>query len=161
MNEIGAPHNPTTQAREAIEIVCSGDLSRLDDYYSPDFVDYVNDAVHHGHAGIHESAKLYYGIFDDFRFEVEEQVSEGNRVVSRWALHGTCRKRKIVLRGMTLSHVDESGQVVEDRGFADTFSLLRELGVLRTLLLGLKVLTGRVKVPKGDGGPADAQPGHP
>jgi SnoaL-like polyketide cyclase len=158
MNETDAPRNPTTQAREAIEIVCSGDLGRLGEYYSPNFVDHVNDAVHLGHDGIYESAKLYYGIFDDFRFEVEEQVSEGNRVASRWALHGTCRKRKIVLRGMTLSHVDESGHVIEDRGFTDTFSLLRELGVFRTLLLGLKVLTGRVKVPKGERATADAQP---
>lgn len=150
MNETDAPRNPTTQAREAIEIVCSGDLSRLEEYYSPGFVDHVNDAVHLGHAGIYESAKLYYGIFDDFRFEVEEQVSEGNRVVSRWVLLGTCRKRKIALRGMTLSHVDENGHVIEDRGFADTVSLLRELGVYRTLLLGLKVLTGRVKVPRGE-----------
>jgi predicted ester cyclase len=157
MNETDTSHNPTTQAREAIEIVCSGDLSRLEEYYSPAFVDHVNDAVHLGHAGIYESAKLYYGIFDDFRFEVEEQVSEGNRVASRWVLHGTCRKRKIVLRGMTLSHVDESGHVIEDRGFADTFSLLRELGVYRALLLGLKVLTGRVKVPKGESAPAGAQ----
>lgn len=147
MNESDAPRDPTTQAREAIEIVCSGDLSRLDEYYSPDFVDHVNDVVHLGHAGIYESARLYYGIFDDFRFEVEDQVSEGDRVVSRWILFGTCRRRKVALRGMTLSHVDENGQVIEDWGFADTFSLLRELGVLRTLLLGLKVLTGRVKVP--------------
>lgn len=88
-------------------------------------------------------------------------MSEGNRVASRWALHGTCRKRKIVLRGMTLSHVDESGHVIEDRGFADTFSLLRELGLYRTLLLALKVLTGRVKVPKGKSTPAATQPGRP
>ena len=50
--------NPTTQAREAIEIVCSGNLGRLADYYSPDFVDHVNDVVHLGHEGLYESFDL-------------------------------------------------------------------------------------------------------
>jgi predicted ester cyclase len=142
--------NPTTQAREAIEIVCSGNLGRLADYYSRDFVDHVNDVVHLGHEGLYESFDLYRAIFDEFHFTVDEQVTEGNRVASRWLLHATSRGRQIELRGLTLSRVDESGHVVEDWGFADTFSLLRELGMLRTLLLGLKVLTGRVKVPKGN-----------
>jgi predicted ester cyclase len=150
MTDQSAERDPTTQACEAIEIVCSGNLDRLADYYSPDFVDHVNDVVHLGHDGIYESFKLYRAIFDEFHFTVDEQVTEGNRVASRWLLHATSRGRKIELRGLTLSRVDESGHVAEDWGFADTFSLLRELGVLRALLLGLKVVTGRVKVPKGE-----------
>ncbi len=142
--------DPTTQAREAIEIVCSGNLARLADYYSPDFVDHVNDAVHIGHQGLFESFDLYRAIFDEFHFTVEEQVTEGSRVASRWLLRATSRGREIELRGLTLSRVDESGRVVEDWGFADTLSLLRELGVARVLLLGLKVLTGRLKLPKSD-----------
>jgi hypothetical protein len=34
-------------------------------------------------------------------------------------------------------------------GTEDTISLVRQLGVLRTLLLGVEILTGRVKLPKG------------
>jgi predicted ester cyclase len=148
MDTTGTSRDPTTHAREAIEIVCSGDIARLDEYYSADFVDHTNDMVHHGHDGLHQSYALYSSIFDSFRFEVEEQVSEGNRVVSRWVLRGVCKGRDVELRGMTLSRIDAHGRVAEDWGFADTFSLLRELGALRTLLLGLKVLTGRVKLPK-------------
>ena len=74
----------------------------------------------------------------------------GDRVVSRWVLHGVCQGRDVHLAGMTLSRVDEHGRMAEDWGFTDTFALLRELGLLRTIWLGLKVLTGRVKVPKAD-----------
>jgi predicted ester cyclase len=150
MTDQNAERDPTTQAREAIEIVCSGNVERIPDYYSPDFVDHVNDAVHLGHEGLFESYDLFRGIFDEFRFTVEEQVTEGNRVASRWLLRATVRGRQIELRGLTLSRVGDSGHVVEDWGFSDTFSLLRELGVLRTLLLAVKVVTGRVKVPKGE-----------
>ncbi|MGN6189860.1 MAG: ester cyclase [Conexibacter sp.] len=150
MHESQTPPNPTTQAREAIEIVCSGDVSRIGDYYSPDFVDHVNDLVHHGHDGLMRSYDLYRGVFDSFRFEVVEQVSEGNRVASRWILHGTSRGRAVALRGITISRVDEHGHVGEDWGCADTLSLARQLGVLRTLLLGLKLLTGRIKLPPAE-----------
>jgi len=153
MENPGTGRTPTRQAREAIEIVCSGDLTRMEDYYSADFVDHVNDMVHRGHEGIHRSFDLYRGIFDEFRFEVEEQVSEGNRVASRWILRGACRGRRVELRGITISRVDAEGRVAEDWGFADTFSLLRQLGVLRTLLLGLAVLTGRIKIPKSEAPP--------
>jgi hypothetical protein len=142
--------DPTTQAREALEIVCSGNIARLSDYYGPDLVDHVNDVVHLGHEGLYESFDLYRGIFDEWHFTVDEQVTEGNRVASRWVLHGTCRGRQVELRGLTLSRVDECGHVVEDWGFADTLSLLQKLGFLRTVLLGLKVVTGRVRVPKGE-----------
>jgi hypothetical protein len=35
-------HDYAAQARQAIEIVCSGDVSRMEEFYSPDFVDHVN-----------------------------------------------------------------------------------------------------------------------
>ena len=146
-----ATTNPTVRAREAIEIVCSGDVTKLEEYYSSGFVDHVNDMVHHGHDGLWKSFALYSGVFDRWHFEVEEQISEGNRIVSRWTLHGICQGRDVRLAGMTLSRVDEDGRMAEDWGFTDTFALLRQLGVLRTVWLGLKVLTRRVKVPAGAG----------
>jgi hypothetical protein len=141
--------DPTTRAREAIEIVCSGNIKRLGEYYSRDLVDHVNDDVHLGHEGLMESYGFYKSIFDGgWRFEVVDQITEANRVVSRWILHGRCRGRSVDLAGMTLSTVNEQGQVREDFGHADTLSLLEQLGVLRSLRLGVEVLVGRVKLPK-------------
>jgi len=141
--------DPTSQARGAIEIVCSGDISRIEEYYSPRFVDHVNDAVHHGHDGLMQSYGFYKSIFDGgWRFEVIDQVTEGNRVASRWVMRGSCRGRPVELKGATISTVDEAGQIREDFGYADTLSLLGQLGVLRSLRLGIEVLVGRIKLPK-------------
>lgn len=149
MNEQSVDRDPTTQAREAIEIVCSGDVGRLGEYYSVDFVDHVNDDVHLGHDGLMESYDLYRSIFDGgWRFEVVDQVTEGGRVASRWVLRGSCRGRDVELAGVTISTVDERGQVREDFGHADTLSLLGQLGVLRSVRLGFEVLIGRVRLPK-------------
>jgi hypothetical protein len=54
-----------------------------------------------------------------------------------------------VLRGITISRLDEDGRTVEDRGHSDSIALLRQLGVIRTLILGLEILTRRVRLPKG------------
>ena len=142
-------HDCATQARQAIEIVCSGDVSRMEEFYSPDFVDHINDMTFHGYEGGRESLAFYATLFKDYRMGVEEQVTEGNRVASRWVLHGTYHGRAVVLRGITISRLDEDGRTVEDRGHSDSIALLGQIGVIRTLILGLEILTRRVRLPKG------------
>jgi predicted ester cyclase len=146
--------NPTepdyaAQARQAIEIVCSGDVSRMEEFYSPDFVDHVNDMTFQGYEGGRESLAFYETLFPDYGMGVEEQVTEGNRVASRWVLNGTYHGRAVVLRGITISRLDEDGRTVEDRGHSDSIALLGQIGVIRTLILGLEIVTRRVKLPKG------------
>lgn len=139
----------TTRARKAIEIVCAGDLSRMEEFYSPDFVDHVNDMTFEGYAGGRESVSFYLKIFQNLRMGTEEQITEGDRVASRWILFGNYRGREVTLRGITISRFDADGRIVEDRGHSDSIALPRQLGVLRTLLLGLEILTRRVKLPRG------------
>jgi predicted ester cyclase len=142
-------HDYAAQARQAIEIVCAGDLTRIDEFFDPDFVDHVNEMTFHGYDGGRESVGFYLAIFKNLRMGVEEQVTEGNRVASRWILNGTYRGRPITLRGITISRFGKDGRTLEDRGHSDSISLLRQLGVIRTLILGLEILTRRVKLPKG------------
>ena len=142
-------HDYAAQARQAIEIVSSGDLSRMEEFYSPNFVDHVNDMTFHGYEGGRESLAFYKAMFKDYRMGVEEQVTEGNRVASRWILNGTYHGRAVALRGITISRLDEDGRTVEDRGHSDSIALLGQIGVIRTLILGLEILTRRVKLPKG------------
>jgi predicted ester cyclase len=142
-------HDHAAQARRAIEIVCSGDLSRMEELFSPDFVDHVNEATFHGYDGGRESVLFYLSIFKSLRMGVEEQITEGNRVASRWILSGAYRGRAVVLRGITISHFGEDGRTLEDRGHTDSIALIRQLGAIRTVVLGLEILTRRVKLPSG------------
>lgn len=142
-------HDYASQARQAIEIVCSGDVSRMEEFYSPDFVDHINDMTFHGYEGGRESLAFYATLFKDYRMGVEEQVTEENRVASRWVLHGTYHGRAVTLRGITISRLGDDGRTLEDRGHSDSIALLGQLGVIRTLILGVEILTCRVKLPKG------------
>ena len=136
----------TRNARLAIEQVCSGGVSEVSRFYGPDFVDHVNDMEFRGHSGILQSVGMYLAVFDDLRFEVEDQVTGSDRVASRWCLHGTHKGRPVTLRGITVSRFDD-GRIVEDWAFSDTASLLRQLGVRRSAALGLRWLAGRLPRP--------------
>lgn len=67
---------------------------------------------------------------------VDRQVSEGDQVASHWVLHGTHRGRAVRLTGITISRIHD-GKIVEDCGATDTFELARQLGIWRSLLLGV------------------------
>jgi predicted ester cyclase len=122
------------QARGAIENVCAGRLERLSEFYDPRFHDHVNTMEFHGHEGIQKSVSLYRRLFSDLSFVVDQQVSEGALVSSRWTLHGTNRGRAVRLSGITISRL-EDGKIVEDWGSTDSVELLRQLGVWRSLLM--------------------------
>jgi len=124
----------TETARRALEQVCSGDLDGIAGVYHPDFVDHVNRLTYRGHDGARRSVALYLKLFPDLRFEVDEQVSEGDRVASRWTLRGTHRGREVELRGIVISRF-EDGRIIEDWAASDTMELVRQLGLRRTIQL--------------------------
>jgi predicted ester cyclase len=128
-------------AKRALERVCSGagndPASR---YYSPRFVDHVNDLEFRGLAGAEKSVAMYKKVLFDLAINVEEQVVEGNRVTSRFVVTGTNAGRQVRFHGITISRFDDDGFIVEDWSVTDTLGLLRQLGVWRSVLLGLRSL---------------------
>ena len=128
----------TAAARRAIEEVCSGrDLDSIAAVYHPNFVDHVNRLEYRGHDGARRSVALYLELFPDLRFEVDDQVSEGDRVATRWTLRGTHRGRSVELRGIVISRF-EDGRIIEDWAASDMLELVRQLGLRRTLQLAVK-----------------------
>jgi predicted ester cyclase len=125
-------------ARDALEQVCSGArLECLAQFYSPRFVDHVNDSEFRGHSGVRTSVQLYRKILSDLALSVEDQVSDGQRVVSRFVVKGVVYGRPVRFNGITISHVVD-GLIVEDWSVTDTLGLLRQLGMWRLLLVMLR-----------------------
>ena len=121
-------------ARTAIEQVCArGDMDLAPSCYADDFADYFASSEYHGLEGVRKSTELYRQLFDDLRFEVVDQVAEGDRVANRWVLTGTNRGRPVKLWGITLSRLRD-GRIAEDWTGFDSLELVRQLGVIRTVL---------------------------
>jgi hypothetical protein len=130
-------------ARRALERVCSGaGLDPASHYYSPSFVDHVNDLEFRGLAGAEQSVNLYRKLLSDISIRVEEQVVMGDRVASRFVVSGTSHGRQVHFNGITISRF-ENGLIVEDWSVTDTLGMLRQLGLARSLLVGLKAWAAR------------------
>ena len=140
------PHerSQADSARRALERVCSGaGLEPASRYYSPSFVDHVNDLEFRGLAGAERSVNLYRALLDDLAIQVQEQVIDGDRVVSRFLVTGTCLARRVRFNGITISRF-EHGLILEDWSVTDTLGMLRQLGLARSVLVGLKFLRGQL-----------------
>ena len=126
-------------ARHALEKVCSGsDPSAAAGVYSRDFRDHVNARDYEGHDGIRKSLALYQLVFrdGDLSIRVEDQVSEGDRVVSRWVAEGHNRGRPLRTWGIVVSRI-ENGEIAEDWAASDSLDLIRQLGIRRSILLAV------------------------
>ncbi|MEO8688831.1 MAG: ester cyclase [Solirubrobacteraceae bacterium] len=131
-------------AREALERVCAGgNLQRARELYAEDFIDHVNALDFHGHDGIARSVALYRAIFPDLEIRVLDQTADGDRVSSRWTLHGTHKGRAVTLPGITISRFAH-GKIAEDWTVSDNLELLRRLGARRGIALAARHLTGRL-----------------
>jgi predicted ester cyclase len=140
-----AASDRTELARHALEQVCSGsDASAAVGVYSPDFHDHVNASEYRGYDGIRRSLGLYQLVFSDgdLSIRVEDQVSEGERVASRWVAEGHNRGRPIRIWGIVISRI-EDGEIVEDWAASDNLELIRQLGPWRILLLGIAWLRSK------------------
>jgi predicted ester cyclase len=134
----------SAKARRALEQVCArGDFEAARDLYRPEFIDHVNRLEFRGQSGIRESVGMYQAIFPDLRITVEDQVTEGDRVTSRWTMHGTYRGRGVTLAGITISRFAD-GMIAEDWTASDTLDLVRQLGLRRSAVLGLRYITSRL-----------------
>jgi steroid delta-isomerase-like uncharacterized protein len=126
--------------RRFTELFSSGDEALADAVLSP-------DVVFHGTAGDGELrgvdemkrfVAVYRSAFPDARSTVEDQIAEGDRVVTRWRARGTHRGqlgpiaatgREFVMDGITIERIAD-GKIAEVWVARDELGLLSQLGVL-------------------------------
>jgi hypothetical protein len=105
--------------------------------------DHVNRLEFHGHEGIAKSVALYRAVLPDLAIHVDDQIIDGDRVVSRWTLQGTHHGRRVTLPGITISRF-ENDTIAEDWTVSDNAALLQQLGPRRAIALAARWLTGQL-----------------
>lgn len=127
-------------AKEALERVCSGkDVGSFARYYSQEFVDHVNGMKFQGLEGARRSVDLYTKVLSDLEIVVREQLTDGDCVTSRFVVSGTSFGKRVSINGITISRFQD-GLIVEDWSVTDTLGMLRQLGLWRAALVGLRHL---------------------
>lgn len=130
-------------ARRAIEEVWSqGNLAMLPELYAPDFVSHQHSHPNvrdvRGTPGLSAFVREFREAFPDFQDTIDDQVAEGNKVVTRFTSTGTHRgvlmglqptNKRATWMGIVIDRIEE-GKIVEEWVSWDLFGLMQQLGAI-------------------------------
>jgi steroid delta-isomerase-like uncharacterized protein len=122
------------------EVWSRGDLGAVDQLVADEYVGHSSamDPQTRGTEGYKRFFATLRSAFPDFRVTIEDQIAEGDRVVSRWTARATHAGayagippsgKPGVMTGISLFRVAE-GKVVECWTNRDDLGLLQQLGVV-------------------------------
>lgn len=127
-------------ARRAFEEVYGNrNPDAADEIYAPDFVDHdpaAPEEMTRGPDGVKQQAAMYSGAFPDIQMTVEEQIAEGDKVVTRWSAQGTHRGElmgvpasgnQVTVSGITIARLAD-GSIQEEWTNWDGLGLLDQIG---------------------------------
>ena len=114
----------------------------VDDLLDPDFVrydPYIEAGAVRGVQTVRENIVWFHNVFPDLTCTIEDQVAEGEKVVSRYTIRGThqgeeffgvlATGRRIEMRGIQIDCF-EGGKLVEERAEFDLLGVLQQLGAI-------------------------------
>jgi steroid delta-isomerase-like uncharacterized protein len=135
--------NKEIARREIKELLEGGDPTALDELISEDYVSYdpaLPEPVR-GRDGLRALAEGYRAAFGGLKVRVEDQVAEGDKVVTRWTATGSHdgelfgvapTGKHVEVTGISIERLKD-GRVVEDWTNWDALGLMRQLGVVPEL----------------------------
>jgi steroid delta-isomerase-like uncharacterized protein len=137
---VSAEENRAVSRRVAEEVFNGGNVDLADELYAPDYVLHDPSLPEdlHGPEGIKRYAAMTLGAFPDIRVAVEDQVAEGDKVVSRWTATGTHTGdlmgipptgRRVEISGVTINRFS-GGKIAEDWYQSDDLGMMQQLGVV-------------------------------
>lgn len=133
--------NSTLDANKALvrrnfeAIWSQGNLAVADELLAPDYVGHIAtlpDAIH-GTEAFKQLIAMYHCSFPDTRFEIQDQIAEGNKVATRWIAYGTHRGEfmgiapsgeAMSVTGMSFHRI-ENGRILESWDDWDALSMLQ------------------------------------
>ncbi len=116
-----------------------GNIDAADQFVASDFVDLDPlPGQQQGLEGLKQALAMMRTAFPDIHFTIEEQVAEGDKVVSRFTWRGTHRgeffgvpptSKQVAVPGIVIDRIVE-GKALEGRALMNLLSMLTQLGVI-------------------------------
>lgn len=135
-----ADENKLIVRRYYEEVVNTGDVTRLAEFISPAYVEVYNNARHP--VGLEGAKQHVLGVretYPDLHLTIEQQIAEGEWVVTRVTARGTHEGVWLGMRPtgekleMTAVNIDRviDGRIVEHGGAANLLEPFLEIGAIR------------------------------
>jgi steroid delta-isomerase-like uncharacterized protein len=120
------------------EVQNQHNLAALDELLSPNFVDHSGGGRPPNLEGTRAFFAMMFAAFPDMHFTIQQQLAEGDKVMTFKTFHGTHRGsfrgipatgRKVTFDSIDIMTV-ANGKITEHWAVADRFSLMQQLGVV-------------------------------
>jgi steroid delta-isomerase-like uncharacterized protein len=130
-------------ARRFFELWEAGETDRFEEVVAADAVDHDPQRPfpdEHGAEAARKTAEMFLAAFPDTSYTVEQQVAEGDLVVTRWTARGThegelmgipATQKSVEVSGIALDRFSD-GKIAESWGNWDTIGLMQQLGAIPT-----------------------------
>src|SRR5829696_8998648 len=128
--------------RRSWEIVAKGSLETLDDalqeVYAHTIVMHEPDENVRGIEGLKQFVSMIRSAIPDLRITLEDDIAEGDKVVSRWRAQGTHQgelmgraptSNELMITGITIHRIEE-GKIVEEWENWDALGLMQQIGAV-------------------------------
>jgi steroid delta-isomerase-like uncharacterized protein len=121
------------------ELFTRGDLSVADEIFAADYVGHDPALPHdiHGPEEFKQFVRMYRSAFPDLELTIEDQIADGDEVVTRFTARGTHRGelmgipptgRTVVVTGVSIDRLVD-GKSVESWTHYDVMSMIQQLGI--------------------------------
>ena len=133
--------NKRISRRVVEEGFSQGNLGVIDELVAENFINHDPAAppdLPSGREGLKELVRYYTSAFPDARVMVEDQIAEGDKVVTRYSARGThqgdfagvpATGKEITVTGIGIDRI-EGGKIVESWNELNQLSMLQQLGAV-------------------------------
>ena len=133
--------NKTVSRRFFEEVFGKGKLNVLDEIIAKDHINSGPGSIlglPTGPEGTKQLVTVYRNAFPDVHFTIDEQIAEGDKVVTRWSAHGThqgelagipATGKSSTVTGIAVDRI-VNGKIAESWGIFDEFGMMQQLGAI-------------------------------
>ena len=124
------------------EIINHRNQSVVDELVAPGFVDHnpIGPGIAPGPEGVKQTFAMFRSGLPDMNVTIEDQIAEGDKVVSRLTARGTHKGELMGIpptgKKLTMGVIDvirfKGGKAVERWGESDNMGMMQQLGVIPT-----------------------------
>lgn len=130
-------HNKAND-RRFYEAWSQGNLADLDEVCASEYVLHDSSTSVQGLEAMKQFVSMYLAAFPDGHFTIEDQIAEGDKIVTCWTFRGTHKGelqgipptgKQVIVTGISMDRVAD-GKAVEAWSNFDALGMLKQLGVL-------------------------------
>ncbi len=130
--------NTTVASRWYEEVFNAGKIELIDELFASNFVDHDPSNPLPGLEGVRQLVSMYRGAFPDLHITIEDEITAGDKVVTRFTGRGTHKGSLMGIpptgKRVTLTAIDilrfENGRIVEHWGNQDLLGMMQQIGVI-------------------------------